>query len=169
MGQRANIWNVNSLVVKDYVESKKDNLENGFWKPEYPFKLMLWIWITYWGSQSQTISGLGNKISWVIFWHKVVLLYSLWSGSSSSTLIVVRVHSIGFFREKWSREDRDSSAAIQDISGAQADWSYNYRWVYRRKILLWFPAVTPAESFYLLSAEWPRPSNLNKPRKHGCW
>ena len=39
MRQWANIWNVNSLVVKHYVESKKDNLAYGFLKPEYPFKL----------------------------------------------------------------------------------------------------------------------------------
>ena len=41
MSQRANIWNVNSHVVKDYVESKIDNLENEFLKLEYPLKLIL--------------------------------------------------------------------------------------------------------------------------------
>ena len=39
MNQRANIRNVNSNVVKDFFESEKDNLENGFLKPEYPFKV----------------------------------------------------------------------------------------------------------------------------------
>ena len=34
MTQIANIWNVVSSVVKDYVESEKKNFENlGFWKP----------------------------------------------------------------------------------------------------------------------------------------
>ena len=33
------MWNVNSHVVKVYIESKKDNLENGFLKPEYPFNV----------------------------------------------------------------------------------------------------------------------------------
>ena len=41
MSQWANIRNVNSLVVKHYVESKKDNLAYGFLKPEYPFNLQL--------------------------------------------------------------------------------------------------------------------------------
>ena len=27
-----------SYVVKDYIEFKKDDLDNGFLKPEYPFK-----------------------------------------------------------------------------------------------------------------------------------
>ena len=52
MNQRANIRNVNSHVFKDYhmrvhvyskitciLNPKKDNLESGFLKPEYPFKL----------------------------------------------------------------------------------------------------------------------------------
>ena len=38
MSQRANIRNMNSLVVKHYVEYKKDNIEYGFLKPEYSFK-----------------------------------------------------------------------------------------------------------------------------------
>ena len=39
MSQRANIWrNVNSHVVKDYFESEKGQIDNGFLKPEYPFK-----------------------------------------------------------------------------------------------------------------------------------
>ena len=41
MSQRAYIREVNSHVVKDYFEAiynEKDNLENGFLKPEYPFK-----------------------------------------------------------------------------------------------------------------------------------
>ena len=37
MSQGANIRNVNSLVVKHYVEFKKDNLAYGFLKPKYPF------------------------------------------------------------------------------------------------------------------------------------
>ena len=37
ISQRANIRNVNSYVIKDYVESKKSNLETRFLKPEYPF------------------------------------------------------------------------------------------------------------------------------------
>ena len=40
MSQRANIRMVNSHVVKDYVEYKKDKLEHGFLKPEYPFKYL---------------------------------------------------------------------------------------------------------------------------------
>ena len=35
----ANIRNVNSHVVKNYVESKKYNLEYRFLKPKYPFKI----------------------------------------------------------------------------------------------------------------------------------
>ena len=37
MGQKAISRNVNSHVVKDLLNPKKDNLENGFLKPEYPF------------------------------------------------------------------------------------------------------------------------------------
>ena len=44
MSQWANIRNVNSLVVKHYVESKKDTLAYGFLKPEYPFNaFFLWF------------------------------------------------------------------------------------------------------------------------------
>ena len=39
MSQTANIRDVNSHVVKNYAESKRDNLENRFLKPEYPFKV----------------------------------------------------------------------------------------------------------------------------------
>ena len=38
LSQWANIRNMNSLVVKHYVESKKDKLEYRFLKPEFPFK-----------------------------------------------------------------------------------------------------------------------------------
>ena len=40
MSQRANIRNVNSFVVQDSVEYKKDNLDDRFLKPEFPFKFM---------------------------------------------------------------------------------------------------------------------------------
>mgnify|MGYP001801747997 CR=1 FL=1 len=39
VSQWANIRNVKSHVVKHYVECKQDNHENGYLKPEYPFKL----------------------------------------------------------------------------------------------------------------------------------
>ena len=44
MSQWANIRNVNSLVVKHYVDSKNDNLAYEFLKPEYPFKFNTLMW-----------------------------------------------------------------------------------------------------------------------------
>ena len=41
LSQRANIWKVNFHVVKDYVVSKKKNVEDEFLKLECPYKFSL--------------------------------------------------------------------------------------------------------------------------------